>query len=58
MYIIVAVFSSDLMVAMLVFLNNERAAVLVYPTNPLGIELYYHANIFFSFAGKTRLLIM
>ena len=31
--------------------------MLVYPTNPLGIELYYHANVFYCFGGKTWLLI-
>ena len=31
--------------------------MLVYPTNPPGIELYYNANVFFCFGGKTRLLI-
>ena len=33
------------------------AAMLVSPTNPLGIELYYHANVLLCFGGKTRLLI-
>ena len=51
------VFSRDVMVAMLVSLNKGTAAVLVSPTNPPGIELYYHANLFFCFGGKTRLLI-
>ena len=34
-------------------------AMLVHPlgTNPLGIELYYRAHVFFCFGGKTRLLI-
>ena len=51
------VFSRDFTAAMLVSLNKETAAMLVYPTYPLGIELYYHANVFFCFGGKTRLLI-
>ena len=51
------VFSRDVTAAMLVFLNNGTAAMLVYPTNPPGFELYYHANFFFCFGGKTRLLI-
>ena len=42
---------------MLVYQNNRTATLLVYPTNPLGIELYYHANVFHCFGGKTRLLI-
>ena len=37
--------------------RDVTAAMLVYPTNPPGIEFYYHANIFFCFGGKTRLLI-
>ena len=40
-----------------VFSRDVMAAMLVYPTNPPRIELYYHANIFFCFGGKTRLLI-
>ena len=47
-------FSRDVTVAILVFLNNGTAAMWVYPTNPPGIELYYHANVFFCFGGKTR----
>lgn len=31
--------------------------MLVSLTIPPGIELYYHANAFFCFGGKTRLLI-
>ena len=38
-------------------LSNGTAAMLVSPTNPPGIELYYHANVFFCFGGNTRLLI-
>ena len=51
------VFSRDVTAAMLVYLNNGTAAILVYPTNTPGIELYYHANVFFCFGEKTRLLI-
>ena len=50
-------FSRDVTAAMLVSLNKEMAAMLVSPINPPGIELFYHANVFFSFGGKTRLLI-
>ena len=39
-----------------VFSRDVTAAMLLYPTNPLGIELYYQANVFFCFVGKTRLL--
>ena len=51
------VLSSDVMAALLVSLNKETAAMLVSPTNPLEIELNYHANVFFCFYGTTRLLI-
>ena len=44
------------MVAMLVVLNKGVVAMLVYSTNPQGIELNYHAKLFCS-VGKTRLLI-
>ena len=40
-------FSHDVTAAILVFQNKERAAMLVYQTKPLGIELHFHAN--FSF---------
>ena len=42
------VFSRDVAVAMLVFLNKGTAAMLVFP-NPLGIELYSYGNAFFCF---------
>ena len=51
------VFSRDVTAAMLVSLNKGTAAMLVSPTNPPGIELYYHANLFFCFGGKTSLPI-
>ena len=51
------VFSRDVTAAMLVSLNKETAAMLVSPTKPPGIELYYHANLFFCFGGKTSLPI-
>ena len=40
-----SVFSRDVTAAMLVSLNNGAAAMFVYPTNPPGIELCYHANV-------------
>ena len=36
----------------LVSLNKGMATTLVYPTNPLGIELYSYANVFFCFGSK------
>ena len=41
----------------IVFSRDVTAAMLMYPTNPPGIELCYHANVFFCYGGKTRLLI-
>ena len=43
------VFSCDVTGAMLVSLNRGTAALLVSPTNPLGIELYSYANVLFCF---------
>ena len=47
------VFSCDvtgaMLGAMLVSLNRGTAALLVSPTNPLGIELYSYANVLFCF---------
>ena len=34
------------MAAILVFQNKEMVAILVYQASPLGIELYFYANIF------------
>ena len=49
--------SHDVTAAMLVSPNNEMAAMLVSRSNPLGIESYYYANVFFRFRWKTWLLI-
>ena len=32
---------------LLVFQNNETAAMLVYQDNPVGIELFYYVKTFF-----------
>ena len=40
-------FSHDVKAAILVFQNNQTAAALVYPENPLGVELFSHVNDFF-----------
>jgi len=32
---------------MLVFQNNETAAMLVYQTSPVEVELFSHVNTFF-----------
>jgi len=33
--------------AILVFKNNKTAAMLVFQTNPMGIELFSYVNAFF-----------
>jgi len=40
-------FSHDVTAAILVFLNNETEAMLVYQTNPVGVELFSYAKAFF-----------
>ena len=35
------------MAAILVFQNNEKAAMLVFQTSPVGVELFSYANAFF-----------
>ena len=37
----------DVMAAILVSQNNERAAMLVSPTNPVGVKLFSYANASF-----------
>ena len=49
--------SHDVTAAMLVSPNNEMAAMLVSRSNPLGIESYYYANVFFRFRWERWLLI-
>ena len=41
------VFSRDVTSAILVFLNNDTAAMLVSPINPVGVELFSYAKTFF-----------
>ena len=40
-------FSHDVTAAILVFQNNETAAMLVNPENPLGVELFSYVKTFF-----------
>ena len=40
-------FSHDVTVAILVSQNNEKAAMLVSQSNPLGVELFCYTNAFF-----------
>ena len=42
-------FSPDVTAAILVFQNNKMAAMLVYQTNPEGVELFSHVNASFCF---------
>jgi len=41
------VFSHDVMAAILVFQNNETAAMLVDQTNPVGVESFSYVSTFF-----------
>ena len=50
-------FSHDVTAAMLVLQNKEMAAMMVYQTNPAGIELYFYANTFFCFINPIWLLV-
>ena len=49
-------FSRDVTAAMLVSLNKGMAAMLVFPINLLGIELYSCANGFCCFALKNMVI--
>ena len=40
-------FVHDVTAAILVFQNNETAAMLVYQVDAVGIELFSYANAFF-----------
>ena len=41
------VFSHNVMVAILVSQNNEMAAMFVFQTSPVGVELFSYVNDFF-----------
>ena len=40
-------FSHDVMSAILVYQSNETEAMLVFQTNPLGVEPFSYVNSFF-----------
>ena len=42
-------FSHDVTAAILVLQNNKTAAMLVYQTSPVGIELFSYVNAFLLF---------
>ena len=42
--------------ATLTSLNKGKAAMLMSPSNPPGIELFYQANVFFRFGGKNKVI--
>ena len=46
-------FSRDVTTAILVFQNNETAAILVSQTGPVGVELFSYVNALF-FSNKLR----
>ena len=50
-------FSHDVMAAMLVFQDKGMAAMMVYQTNPPGIELYFYANTFLCFNNTIWMLV-
>ena len=41
------VFSHDVMAAIFVSQNNETAAMLMFQTNPVEVELFSYVNAFF-----------
>ena len=43
--------------AMLVFQRKGMAAMMVYQTNPLGIDLYFYSNTLFCFSNPIWLLV-
>ena len=45
--VIYRVFSHDVTAPILVFQNNETAAMLVSQTSPVGVELFSYVNAFF-----------
>ena len=40
-------FSHDVTAAILVLKNNQTAAMLVFQTNPVGVDLFSYVNTFF-----------
>ena len=51
-------FSHDVTAAILVFqVDNETAAMLVYPENPRGVELFSHVNVFFCSNKLAQMLV-
>ena len=54
------VFSHDVMAVIFVSQNNETAAMLVFQTSPVGVELFSYVNAFFcsnKFAYMGELLL-
>ena len=49
-------FSHDVTPAILVFQNNETAAMLVFLTNPMGVELFSNVNAFCGHVVENDLL--
>ena len=41
-------YTHDVMAAILVFQNNETAAMLVNQTNPVGVQLFTYGTLSFS----------
>ena len=56
--VIIDAFSHDVKEAILVFQNNETAAMLVYQDNLVGIELFSYTNAFFVSNEFAQMLAM
>ena len=50
-------FSHDVTVAILVFQNNKTAAMLVFLTNPVGVDLFSYVNAFFCVNKFAQMLV-
>jgi len=51
-------YAHDVMAAILVFQNNETVAMLVYQTNPGGVQLFSFVNTYESLSPLTYFLVI
>ena len=49
-------YAHDVMADILIFQSNESAAILLYQTNPVGVQLLSYVNTFFCSIKFARLL--
>ena len=47
----------DVMSVILVFQNNKTAAMFVFQSNPLGVEILSYANAFFCNSNEFALML-